>query len=118
MNFCWISRIIDTFAFSRISMYVVLQSSDYGVVERAANGVRKRGGGGEGAVGKQYLTNTSMGSPKTKARNRSYLFFVSNLAGYERECGGGQECKVVFEMGWEMLSVEKKDVISVDEWGK
>ncbi len=56
--------------------------------ERAANGVVKRGGGGEGAVGKQYLTNTSMGSPKTKARNRSNLFFVSNLAGYERECVG------------------------------
>ncbi len=28
MNFCWESRMIDTFAFSRISMYVVLQSSE------------------------------------------------------------------------------------------
>jgi len=56
------------------------------VVERAANGVRKRGDGGcRKAISDKH---TSMGSPKTKARNRSYLFFVSNLAGYERECVG------------------------------
>jgi hypothetical protein len=45
-------------------------------------------------------------------------FGESGRRGGSRVGGGGQECKVVFEMGWEMLSVEKKDVISVDEWGK
>jgi len=74
------------------------------VFERAANGVVKRGGGGEGAVGKQYLTNTSMGSPRTKARNRSYSFFVSNLAGYERECLG------IWGERKERLVVEDKNV--------